>query len=119
MAPGYVAGQVAMSAILDLVQLGFPWEGLDPFLFTVHHLDHYPEGSDDDLGPVAPLMGRNLGSDFSYLSGWSMYHGVRVPGSPSTHTAGLDRDGGASGLRRPFGLPRRNGHGMARETSSG
>ena len=28
-----------MSAALELVELGFPWEGIDPFIFTVHHVD--------------------------------------------------------------------------------
>ena len=70
-----------MSAVKDLVQLGFPWDGFDPFLFTVHHVDHYPAGN-ERLGPVAPLHGRNLGSDFSYMDGWSMYHGATVPGFP-------------------------------------
>jgi quercetin 2,3-dioxygenase len=70
-----------MAAIRDLVKLGFPWEGHDPFLFTVHHVDHYPAGN-ELLGPASSLEGRNLGSDFSYRDGWSMYHGGRVPGFP-------------------------------------
>jgi quercetin 2,3-dioxygenase len=78
-----------MTAIKDLIQLGFPWEGFDPFLFTVHHVDHYPAGN-DELGPVLPLHGRNLGSDFSYLDGWSMYHGVRVPGFPQHPHRGFE-----------------------------
>ncbi len=48
---------------------------------TVHHVDHYPAGN-HELGPTMPLDGRNLGSDFSYRDGWSMYHGVDVPGFP-------------------------------------
>jgi len=67
-----------MSALLELVQLGFPWQGIDPFIFTVHHVDYYPAG-DDQLGPDESLLGRNLGADFSYQNGWSMYHGVAVP----------------------------------------
>ncbi len=78
-----------MTSIRDLVQLGFPWEGFDPFLFTVHHLDEYPPGN-DELGPTVPLHGRNLGSDFSYLDGWSMYHGVRVPGFPQHPHRGFE-----------------------------
>lgn len=70
-----------MTAILELLDLGFPWDGHDPFLFTVHHRDRYPAG-DEHLGPVAPLDGRNIGSDFSYKDGWSMYHGATVPGFP-------------------------------------
>ena len=69
-------------SIRELVQLGFPWDGFDPFLFTVHHVDHYPAGN-DRLGPDPNLLrGRNIGSDFSYRDGWSMYHGAAVPGFP-------------------------------------
>lgn len=78
-----------MTAIKELLDLGFPWDGLDPFLFTVHHLDHYPAGS-DSLGPVSPLHGRNIGSDFSYLDGWSMYHGTDVPGFPQHPHRGFE-----------------------------
>jgi redox-sensitive bicupin YhaK (pirin superfamily) len=62
---------------------------VDPFIFTVHHVDHYPEGN-DALGPVASLMGRNLGADFSYEDGWSMYHGVAVPGFPQHPHRGFE-----------------------------
>jgi quercetin 2,3-dioxygenase len=78
-----------MSAITELVQLGFPWDGFDPFLFTVHHVDHYPAGN-DRLGPVADLLGRNIGSDFSYRDGWSMYHGATVPGFPQHPHRGFE-----------------------------
>lgn len=69
------------SAILRPLTLGMPWETLDPFLFCVHHLDHYPAGN-GSLGPAAPLHGRNLGQDFGGKDGWSMYHGAEVPGFP-------------------------------------
>jgi redox-sensitive bicupin YhaK (pirin superfamily) len=75
--------------ILELVELGFPWDGLDPFIFTVHHLDHYPAGAEDQ-GPVDSLVGRNIGSDFSYKDGWSMYHGDRVPGFPQHPHRGFE-----------------------------
>lgn len=78
-----------MTAIKDLVRLGFPWEGFDPFLFTVHHLDHYPAGN-DVLGPAVSLHGRNIGSDFSYHDGWSMYHGATVPGFPQHPHRGFE-----------------------------
>ena len=80
---------VVMSAIRDILELGFPWEGFDPFIFTVHHVDDYPAGN-DRLGPTQPLSGRNLGSDFSYLNGWSMYHGVVVPGFPQHPHRGFE-----------------------------
>jgi redox-sensitive bicupin YhaK (pirin superfamily) len=75
--------------VLELVELGMPWMGLDPFIFTVHHVDDYPAG-DDDLGPSVPLYGRRIGADFSYLDGWSMYHGERVPGFPQHPHRGFE-----------------------------
>ncbi|MEE8332138.1 MAG: pirin family protein [Acidimicrobiia bacterium] len=76
-------------AVIELVELGFPWEGVDPFIFTVHHVDHYPAGG-DGLGPVTPLTGRQIGSDFSYIDGWSMYHGDVVPGFPQHPHRGFE-----------------------------
>ncbi len=59
-----------------------PWPTPDPFLFCVHHLDHYPAGN-SQMGPAPVLLrGRNMGSDFSGKDGWSMYHGDVVPGFP-------------------------------------
>jgi quercetin 2,3-dioxygenase len=69
--------------------LGFPWETADPFLFCVHHLDHYPAG-DERLAPVASLAGRDLGQDFSNKDGWSMYHGDVVPGFPAHPHRGFE-----------------------------
>ncbi len=78
------------SSLLELVELGFPWSGLDPFIFTVHHLDHYPAGN-SQLGPERALLtGRNIGSDFSYRDGWSMYHGGVVPGFPQHPHRGFE-----------------------------
>lgn len=70
-----------MSLVRSVQPLGFPWRTVDPFLFCVHHLDHYPEG-DDAMGPAASLAGRSLGMDFGGKDGWSMYHGQVVPGFP-------------------------------------
>ncbi len=75
--------------VIELVDLSMPWEGLDPFLFTVHHVDAYPAGN-EALGPVASLAGRMLGSDFSYRDGWSMYHGSVVPGFPQHPHRGFE-----------------------------
>ena len=75
--------------IRELVQLGFPWTGIDPFIFTVHHVDHYPAGNAQQ-GPAASLAGRRIGSDFSYKDGWSMYHGDTVPGFPQHPHRGFE-----------------------------
>lgn len=75
--------------ISNIKALGFTWETSDPFLFCVHHLDHYPAGN-EQLGPEASLEGRNLGQDFTKKDGWRMYHGDRVPGFPSHPHRGFE-----------------------------
>ncbi len=76
--------------VLEVIRLGFPWQGLDPFIFTVHHLDDYPAGDGQQGIPATDLAGRNIGSDFSYLDGWSMYHGTGVPGFPQHPHRGFE-----------------------------
>lgn len=68
-------------AILRIFPLGFRWETSDPFLFCVHHEDHYPAGN-ENMGPNASLKGRDIGQDFLIKDGWRMYHGSVVPGFP-------------------------------------
>jgi len=75
--------------ISNIRPMGFTWETGDPFLFCVHHRDHYPAGN-DDLGPAASLEGRNPGSDFTPRDGWRMYHGETVPGFPAHPHRGLE-----------------------------
>ncbi|MGM0559055.1 MAG: pirin family protein [Myxococcota bacterium] len=69
--------------VTNIIELGSPpWPTADPFLFCVHHLDEYPEGT-DKMGPDPKLLrGRMLGNDFSGKDGWSMYHGQEIPGFP-------------------------------------
>ena len=68
-------------AVIEVFELGFPWQTQDPFLFCVYHLDHYPRGN-EEMGPEASLEGRNLGNDFVIKDGWRMYHGTTIPGFP-------------------------------------
>ncbi|MGH8911273.1 MAG: pirin family protein [Acidimicrobiia bacterium] len=75
--------------VLELTALSMPWMGLDPFIFTVHHHDHYPPGNQAQ-GPAVDLDRRRLGADFSYLDGWSMYHGLQVPGFPQHPHRGFE-----------------------------
>lgn len=75
--------------VIEVVELGFQWQGLDPFIFTMHHLDAYPKGNEDQ-GPAASLAGRRIGSDFSGVDGWSMYHGSLVPGFPQHPHRGFE-----------------------------
>lgn len=77
------------SPIKAIKALGFPWETQDPFLFCVHHLDHYPKGN-SVLGPDASLAGRNIGQDFTIKDGWRMYHGSQVPGFPAHPHRGFE-----------------------------
>jgi quercetin 2,3-dioxygenase len=77
-------------AIVSQRPLGAPpWATLDPFLFCVHHLDAYPAGT-AELGPAAPLGGRQLGMDFEGKDGWRMYHGEQIPGFPQHPHRGFE-----------------------------
>ena len=77
-------------AVLQVFEFGPPpWPTIDPFLFCVHHVDHYPAG-DQHFAPVEPLTGRNIGNDFSNTDGWSMYHGSTVPGFPQHPHRGFE-----------------------------
>jgi quercetin 2,3-dioxygenase len=78
-----------MSAVLETLPLGFPWQTIDPFLFCVHHDDAYPAGN-EQFGPQASLAGRNLGNDFVVKDGFRMYHGQVVPGFPQHPHRGFE-----------------------------
>jgi redox-sensitive bicupin YhaK (pirin superfamily) len=75
--------------VIRTLSLGFPWVTQDPFLFCVHHLDHYP-AANEHMGPIASLEARDLGMDFSGADGWSMYHGSIVPGFPQHPHRGFE-----------------------------
>jgi redox-sensitive bicupin YhaK (pirin superfamily) len=78
-----------MSAVVQTVELGMQWPTLDPFLFCVHHVDHYP-AANDRQGPAASLAGHTLGQDFEGVDGWRMYHGQVVPGFPAHPHRGFE-----------------------------
>lgn len=76
--------------ILRKFPLGFQWQTQDPFLFCVHHLDHFPEGT-SNLGPAPELLkGRPLGGDFDPKQDWRMYHGQTIPGFPAHPHVGFE-----------------------------
>lgn len=80
-------------AVLERFALGSgPWKTFDPFLFCVHHLDLYPAAHADTVGlDPRHLRGRDVGSDFSYKDGFSLYHGQRgVPGFPVHPHRGME-----------------------------
>lgn len=78
------------NTILRKFPLGFQWQTQDPFLFCVHHLDHYPPGT-PDLGPNPELLkGRPLGGDFDPHQDWRMYHGQTIPGFPAHPHVGFE-----------------------------
>ena len=76
-------------AVVAVTPQGFPWQTSDPFLFCVHHDDHYPAGNELE-GPAVSLAGRNLGQDFEGKDGWRMYHGEIVPGFPQHPHRGFE-----------------------------
>lgn len=67
-----------------------PWPGVDPFLFTAHHLDTYPAAEGESMRPSTGREGRQPGMDFSGKDGWSMYHGATVPGFPQHPHRGFE-----------------------------
>ena len=75
--------------IVPLPAAPTPWPTRDPFLFCVHHLDHYPEGN-GKVGPKVSLDRRQLGRDFAGIDGWNMYHGREVPGFPKHPHRGFE-----------------------------
>jgi redox-sensitive bicupin YhaK (pirin superfamily) len=77
------------SPVLQTVELGPRWPTIDPFLFCAHHDDAYPAG-DEALAPAVPVDDRELGMDFSGKDGWSMYHGLDVPGFPGHPHRGFE-----------------------------
>jgi redox-sensitive bicupin YhaK (pirin superfamily) len=84
-----VASNPTANIVKRVAPLGFPFETRDPFLFCVHHDDHFPAGN-EQLGPKANLADRQLGQDFTVKDGFRMYHGVRVPGFPQHPHRGFE-----------------------------
>jgi redox-sensitive bicupin YhaK (pirin superfamily) len=77
------------SPVLQTVPLDSRWPRIDPVMFCAHHDDAYPAGN-DELAPAVPIDDRDLGQDFSALDGWSMYHGLTVPGFPGHPHRGFE-----------------------------
>lgn len=76
--------------IISIQPLGFQWQAEDPFIFAVHHKDHYPPGNEEQGVDPKWLTGRNMGSDFELRDGFRMYHGTKVPGFPGHPHRGFE-----------------------------
>lgn len=87
--PTGISTGTSSDPVIESVPLGAQWPTIDPFLFCAHHDDAYPAGT-DQLGPDAPLAGRQIGSDFASVDGWNMYHGEVVPGFPQHPHRGFE-----------------------------
>src|ERR1700755_3027084 len=81
--------ETTTSPVRDTVELGPRWPTIDPFLFCAHHDDDYP-AANDAFAPAVPIDDRELGKVFSGLDGWSMYHGLTVPGFPGHPHRGFE-----------------------------
>lgn len=80
---------MAKSKIHEINKLGNPWKAYDPFLVCMYHKDAFPRGN-AEMGPDAPLSGRNIGNDFRGKDGWNMYHGDTIPGFPQHPHRGFE-----------------------------
>jgi quercetin 2,3-dioxygenase len=78
------------SIVHNIEPLGFQWKARDPFLFCIHHEDHYPKGNDNMGLDDESLAGRNIGQDFVLKDGFRMYHGYPIPGFPQHPHRGFE-----------------------------
>jgi quercetin 2,3-dioxygenase len=76
--------------ILSRQSIDFQWPVQDPFLFCVHHLDHYPAGNKNYGLDSHYFPGRQMGSDFVLKDGFRLYHGREVPGFPAHPHRGFE-----------------------------
>lgn len=60
----------------------------NPFVYTMHHVDHFPAG-DGKLEPVEKRRGGDDG-DIDPKAPWRMYYGERVPGFPAHPHRGFE-----------------------------
>lgn len=65
-----------------IIEIDFQWPVQEPFLFCVHHDDHYPAGNKNLGLDSSHFKGRMMGSDFVLKDGFRLYHGKEIPGFP-------------------------------------
>ena len=66
-------------AIYSIVPVEFRLDLKDPFIFTAHHIDYFPEGN-AELGPKHPATQHE----------YRMYYGDTVPGFPEHPHTGFE-----------------------------
>lgn len=66
-------------AIYSIVPVEFRLDLKDPFIFTAHHIDYFPEGN-AELGPKHPALNDE----------YRMYYGDTVPGFPEHPHTGFE-----------------------------
>ena len=82
---------IAGNAILECVDLTWPWQGIDPFLLCAHHQEAYPAGNGQLALREADRAGHPLHRDFSGHDGFSIYFGLDgMPGFPSHPHRGME-----------------------------
>lgn len=67
------------SRILAITPITFRLDLKDPFIFTAHHVDHYP-AANADMGPATPAQNNEF----------NMYYGDVVPGFPEHPHTGFE-----------------------------
>lgn len=75
--------------VINVKQISAQIAAENPFIACMHHEDYYPKGNGNQ-GPTTSLAGRQLGQDFSGKDGYSMYHGLTVPGFPAHPHRGFE-----------------------------
>lgn len=65
--------------IYNMTPVTFRLDLKDPFIFTAHHIDHYPKAN-SELGPATPAQNKEF----------SMYYGDVVPGFPEHPHTGFE-----------------------------
>lgn len=70
---------MSVSPIYNITPITFRLDLKDPFIFTAHHVDHYPKAN-EDMGPASPAFNKEF----------NMYYGEVVPGFPEHPHTGFE-----------------------------
>lgn len=74
--------------IIEKGKIEFALKTQNPFVATMHHVDHYPLGD----GQLRPSIKKqpNRNGDFDPMANWRMYYGKDVPGFPAHPHRGFE-----------------------------